>query len=207
MRINLTNVRLSFPVLWTPEEYQPGDKKPRYSATFLVDPGSDNDTTIQSAIRAAASETWGAKADVMLEAFKGNSGKFCYLNGNTRTYDGYAGKLYLSAHRRAPDGAPSVLGPDIDPDTGKLRVLKEADGLPYAGCYVNALVEIYGQTGQNPGIRCGLIGLQFARHGDAFSGAGRAGDSDFAPLDEGIGAGALGSMASSPAAAAGASLA
>lgn len=201
MRTNLKNVRLSFPVLWTPEPFEEGDKKLRYSATFLIEPGSEADQAVQAAIRSAAIEAWGAKANEMLESFKGNSQKFCYLDGSTKSYDGYQGKLYLSAHRSSTDGAPSVFGPDIDPATRKLRLLKEADGLPYAGCYVNALVEIYAQTKKYPGVRCGLIGVQFARHGDAFSGAGRAADSDFAPLDDGIGAGALGAMTDSPAAA------
>ena len=187
----LQDVRLSFPDLFTAVEFEEDGKK-RFNATFLVVPGSENDTAIRAAIEAAAEETWDKKASAMLESFKGNSNKYCYLDGNTKEYDGYEGMMYLAAHRGEADGAPAVKGADIDPATSKVRDLKPADGIPYAGCYVHAVVEIYAQTGKYPGIRCGLVGVQFVRDGDAFSGASRAKDGDFEPITEGISAGDLG---------------
>ncbi len=51
--IFINNVRLAFPVLYQPEEFQAGDGKPRYSATLLVEPDSDADKTIRAAIKDA----------------------------------------------------------------------------------------------------------------------------------------------------------
>ena len=191
-KIKLQDVRLSFPDLFTPVGFEEGDKKLRYNATFLVVPGSENDKAIRAAIDAAAEEAWPKKSAAMLESFKGNSNKYCYLNGDTKDYDGYEGMMYLSSHRGSGDGAPAVKGADIDPSTGKVRDLKAEDGIPYAGCYVHAVVEIYAQSNKYPGIRCGLVGVQFVRDGDAFSGASRAKDGDFEPITEGISAGDLG---------------
>ena len=57
-RVMLNNVRLAFPVLDEPEQFQ-GSGKPRYSAVLLVEPGSENDKKIEAALRKAAGEQWG----------------------------------------------------------------------------------------------------------------------------------------------------
>jgi hypothetical protein len=175
MKVQLANVRLSFPDIWEPKEYEPGDGKPRYNATFLVVPGSSNDKSIRAAIKAVALETFGKKADAMLKAFEGNPQKICYLDGEAKEYDGYAGMWYLSCHRRAVDRRPTILDRDKSP-------LTLADGRPYAGCFVNALVEIYGQNTQNAGIRGSFSGIQFVKDGDAFSGNTIASPDDFEDL-------------------------
>lgn len=192
MKLKLLEVRLSFPDLFVPVSFEEGDKKLRYNATFLIEPGSENDKLIRATIKAVAEEVWSKKAEAMLGSFHGNTNKYCYLDGNTKEYDGYEGLWYLSSHRASGDGPPAIKGADIDPATGKVRDLKPDDGVIYAGCYVHALVDIYAQTNKYPGIRCGLVGVQFVKPGDAFSGAGRASDDDFAPITDGITADDLG---------------
>lgn len=186
-KLKLTDVRLSFPDLWEPVEYQAGDGKPRYNASFLIEPKSENDKKIRAAIAEAAKEEWGAKADKLVESFKGNANKYCYLDGDLKDYDGYAGMMVLSSHRRAKDGPVGVYSNAIDPQTGKVAILPNGCGRPYAGCYVNASVEIYAQKGENAGVRCGLVAVQFVRDGDAFSGSKPPSPDDFEPLavDEG----------------------
>ena len=183
MKLKLTDVRLSFPDLHEPVEYQVGDGKPRYNASFLVVPGSANDKAINTAITEACNDVFEKKADKMLESIKGNPNKFCYLDGDTKEYDGYAGMMVLAAHRRAKDGPVGVYLNVIDPQTGKVAVAPANCGKPYAGCYVNASVEIYAQKGENPGVRCGLIAVQFARDGDSFSGSKPATPDDFEPIE------------------------
>lgn len=173
-RVILKNVRLSFPTLWEPKEYEPGDGRPRYSATFLVDPGSENEVNIRKAIKAEADAKWGKKADAILKSLEGNSNKFCYLDGSIKEYTGYEGKFYLTSHRQASSGPPAVVDKDktpLAPDSGK----------PYGGCYVNASVDIYAQAGANQGIRCGLVAIQFAADGEAFAGSPATAD-DFDDL-------------------------
>lgn len=196
-KVKLKDVRLSFPDLWVPTQYE-GKGAFRYNASFLIEPGSANDIAVQEAIIAAATETYQKKATAVLESIRGNSNKFCYMKGDSKDYEGYAGMMVLASHRKQENGAPMVLGRDIDPELGlgedgrpQLRRLKASDGKPYAGCYVNATADIYGQDGTHPGIRCGLLGVQFSRDGDAFSGAGRGDPADFEDLGEGADAESL----------------
>ena len=177
--VKLKDVRLSFPDLFTAKDYQ-GNGKFRYSATFLIVPGSENDKLIQAAILAAAKEEYGKDAG-QIEAWRGNPQKFCYTPGSLKKYDGYEGMMALSTHRYATQGRVGVYNRDLTP-------LTEADGKPYGGCYVNARVEIWAQGGKNAGIRGGLVSVQFVRDGDAFSGATKPSADDFELIEEGANA-------------------
>ena len=176
--MKLKNVRLSFPVLFEPKEFQAGDGKPRYDATPLVPKGSEQDKAIWALIKQEMAAAFGKKADAQLEAWKGNANKFCYRDGDLASYDGYEGMMSLACHRRASDGAPGVFDNVRDSATGKARVIKESDGRIYAGCYVNINVSIYViSKGTFPGVFASFSGIQFAGDGDAFSGS-RADDAD-----------------------------
>jgi hypothetical protein len=67
--------------------------------------------------------------------------------------------------------------------------LTEADGKPYAGCYVNASIELWAQD-NNYGkrVNASLGGVQFARDGDAFAGGGAASEDEFDDLTAGANA-------------------
>lgn len=168
-KVKLSNVRLSFPELWEARQFQAGVGKARYDSTFLVEKGSANDKAVRAAISEAATETWGAKATAQLKALSGDSGKFCYQNGDLKEYDGYEGHMALSSHRNADQGPPAI----VDRMKNKLTI---NDGKPYAGCYVNASVDIWVQQGKYPGVRCTLVGVQFVADGDAFAGAAATDD-------------------------------
>lgn len=196
MKVKLTNVRIAFIDSLRQAAQFDGQGAFRYGATFLIEPGSENDKKMNDAINEAATEAWGKKAEAMLAGFRGNSNKFCYLDGNTKPdYEGFEDMMYVGAHRKQDDGRPLLLDLYADPTTGKpARLIDQSTGewLPgkegriYAGCYVNATIDIYAQTKNYPGIRASLLGVQFAGDGDSFSGARRADDGDFdavAPAD------------------------
>ena len=104
--------------------------------------------------------------------------KVCYWSGDTKEYDGYAGQMALTAKRQESKGRPLVIDKDKSP-------LTEADGKPYAGCYVNASVEIWAQENKyGKTLRCELLGLQFAADGDAFSAGSVADEADFDDLSD-----------------------
>lgn len=180
MKVILKNVRLAFiDALWTPKQYQ-GAGPFRRSATFLVEPGSENDKLIEATIQKVAADKFGKKAASVLASVRGNSNKCAYMDGNTKAdYDGFANMMYLASHRKDADGPVLVLDSNKAP-------LAEGSGKPYAGCYVNASVDIYAQDGQNTGIRSGLIGVQFFRDGDSFGGASRSDGSEFEDLGAGV---------------------
>lgn len=172
----LTRVRLAFPDLFVAKDYQ-DNKRFRYSATLLVEPGSANDKAIQAAIAAEAKAFYKDKAK-QIEAWRGIPQKFCYTSGDLKDYDGFKGMMALALHRYAEQGRPGVFDKNLAP-------LTEADGKPYAGCYVNVRGEIWCQAGQNPGVRGSLISLQFAGDGDAFTAGTKPSPDDFTALEEG----------------------
>lgn len=182
MRIKLTDVRLSYPKLWKAEEFKPGDGKPRYSASFHIEPGSANDKLILDAIKSEAEEKFGQKAALYIDTWKNNSQKTCYVTGDLKDDPHSAGKMILSCHRQKKDGPPTVVDANRAP-------LEEGAGKPYGGCYVDAIVEIYAQTGENPGIRAGFAGVQFRRDGEAFGGGVAAKVEEFDDLSDGTGDG------------------
>ena len=173
--IIIKDVRLSFPRLWTAQEFKAGDGKPRYDASFLIPKGSETDKAIQAAMLAATTETHGKKAPALLAQWAANPNKCCYTDGDTKEYDGYEGMMALSTHRPAKQGDPLIIDRDKSP-------LLETDGRPYAGCYVNAKVSIYAQAGDNPGIRASFSVVQFVRDGDAFAGSGKPTAEEFEEL-------------------------
>lgn len=172
MKVKLSNVRLTFPQLFEPKTVN-GEGKPAFSASFLLDPTHPDLKTVNAAIEAVAKEKWGAKADTVLKTARA-SDKVCLHNGDSKAeYAGYEGNFFISARNAT---RPLV----IDADKSQLT---EQDGKPYAGCYVNASIDVWAQD-NNYGkrINASLSGVQFYRDGDAFVGGGAASSSDFDDL-------------------------
>jgi hypothetical protein len=177
-RVMLRNVRLSFPALWKAEAFKPGDD-PKFKATFLIPKDDPQIKVIEAAILRVLKEKKQDKAAAILKGIRGNSNKFCFQDGDTKSYDGYADHMALSAKSST---RPTILDGNKSP-------LAEEDGKPYAGCYVNASVDVFYYNSQGDGISASLRGVQFVRDGDSFS-AGRPADSDeFEEVAEGAEAG------------------
>jgi len=165
-RAMLTNVRLSFPGLFNAEAFKPGDD-PKFKATFLVPKNDQQIAVIEAKILAALKEKYPTKADQILKQIRGNPNKFCFQDGDTKSYDGYEGMMALSAKSTA---RPTVINADRSP-------LVESDGKPYAGCYVNASIDFFAYDSSGIGVSASLRGVQFVRDGDSFAG-GRPADAD-----------------------------
>lgn len=174
MKIKLQNVRLSFPGLWKAEPFKPGDD-PKFKSTFLIPKGSEQHAAVEKAILEEVRIKYGAKAEKIITQIRGNANKFCYQDGDTKSYDGYEGMMALTAKSTI---RPLVI--DRDRST-----LAEADGKPYAGCYVNASVEIFVYDSSGIGVSAGLAGVQFVKDGDAFGGGQAAAPEDFDELEAG----------------------
>ena len=104
MELMLKNVRIAFcqSALGEAEDYE-GNKNFRHSATFIVEPGSDNDKLIQSAIKTEAATLWGKKAEGMLEDMRGSKTQWCYPKNKKdksgEVYEGFEGMFALGSHR------------------------------------------------------------------------------------------------------------
>jgi hypothetical protein len=185
--VQLKHVRIAFiDELFEPGQYE-GKGDFRHTATFIVEPGSANDKAIQAAIQAEAVAAWGKKADTMLEDLRGDKKAYSYQkNKKDKTgevYEGFEDRYALSGVRKAKDGAPLFLHNVKDPETGKAQRLTGKEGVIYAGCYVNAKVEMWAQAGTYRGMRCGLLGVQYDAPGDSFGGASRPSDDGFDAVD------------------------
>jgi hypothetical protein len=181
--MKLTDVRLSFPTLFTAETVN-GQGEPKYGAQFLVPAGSPLRKQIDEEITRVAVAKWGAKAAAILKANEGIPQKHCFTDGAKRTYDGYEGMWALSA------GRPEKKGPPLRYDRQK-NLLDTDTGVLYAGCYVNASVSFWCQDNQHgKAVRCELLGVQFFRDGDSFGGGSRPNPDDFDDISEGADAAA-----------------
>ena len=175
MKIKLTSVRLAFPALFEAKTVN-GEGKPAFSASFLIAPTDAQVKAINAAIDQVAKDKWGAKAEAVLKQMRAGD-KVCLHDGDLKEqYEGFAGNLYISS--RSPT-RPLVINGDKSP-------LTEADGKPYAGCYVNASIELWAQD-NNYGkrVNASLRGVQFVKDGDAFAGGGSASDDEFDDIASG----------------------
>jgi len=153
--ITLPNVRLSFPHLWTPHAME-ADQEPKFSATFLFDNGEHG--TLLDRIDALIDR-------LALDEFKKKVGfKRCLRDGNEKSeLEGYGdGKSFMTASNKA---RPGVVDRRLNP-------IAEADGVIYAGCYVNATVRLWVQNNNwGKRVNAQLRAVQFVKDGESF-GAG-----------------------------------
>lgn len=174
MKLILPNTRLTFPALFEASDFD-GDGNFKFRAGLLIPKGSENDKKIWAAVKQVAKDAWGAKADSILDSIKHIPNRAGYRDGDLKDSDGYEGCMYLNAANKA---RPRVLDRDKTP-------LVAADGRPYSGCYVNAVVTVYAYDNKGKGIGFSLGGIQFLRDGDAFAGGGVASEEDFDDIAEG----------------------
>lgn len=169
MLVKLKNVRLAFPQLFEAKTVN-GEGEPAYSASFIFDKKHSAYKEVDAAIDAVAKEKWGDKATAVLKDLRAKD-KVALHDGDLKSdYDGYAGNFFVSSRSKK---RPLVID-------GDKSVLTVADGRPYGGCYVNANVEVWAMDNQfGKRVSASLVGVQFAKDGDAFSGSAPASVDDF----------------------------
>lgn len=161
-KIKLSNVRLSFPSLFRKAVFSGEETK--YEATFLIDKSSQADkiAEIDAAIKALVKDA--------LKGAKLPADKICLRDGDDVEYAGYAGHMSIKA---SSSKRPMVLDRDRSP-------LAEDDNRLYAGCYVNAILELWVQNNQwGKRINANLLGVQFFKDGEPFSDGVTASADDF----------------------------
>ena len=154
-KIKLNNVRLSFPSIFNKSEFN--GQVGKFEATFLMNKESQAKmiADVEAQIALIQKDN---KAKVSPD-------KICLKDGEFVDYDGYAGCMSIKA---GSNRRPTVLGRDKAP-------VVEEDNIVYAGCYVNAVIELwYQDNSYGKRVNCNLLGIQFAKDGDTFG----AGDTD-----------------------------
>lgn len=185
MKVKLSNVRAAFLVVFEPEKFQ-GTGELAYSGQLILDPTEHAAQIVElnKAIKALAVEKWGAKGEAMLAEMR-KKDNVCYhpkayTNASGEVYDGFEGMHYVSFRNSGKNGAPPTRVTILDRDKTPLTA---ADGRPYSGCYVNVSLELWAQD-NNYGkrINASLGGIQFVKHGDAFSGGAPTSPDEFDDL-------------------------
>jgi hypothetical protein len=170
MKIKLQNVRLSFPSLFQKAVFE--GKEGKFEATFLLD--KESQASLISEIN--------DKIDTFLASkFPGQAvpksiKRTCFQDGDTKDYDGYANQMAIKggSNRRI-----TIIDRDKTP-------LTEEDGKLYAGCYVNAVLELW-YSDHNLGgkqVLANLNGVQFVKDGEAFGDGDTNALDDFESLEE-----------------------
>ena len=173
MKLMLKNVRIAFPALFQAKTVN-GEGAPAFSAAFIFEPGHPAEKMLRDAYEAVGKEKWGAKWPTVKKAMEG-AGKLLVQDGDVKAdYDGYPGNLFVNARSKT---RPLVIDEQRNP-------LTESDGRPYAGCYVNASIELWPQDNQyGKRINASLRGVQFFADGEAFAGGGAASEDEFDEVD------------------------
>lgn len=173
MKIKLENVRLAFPNLFEAKTVN-GEGEPAFSASFLMTPNHPGIKALREAFEAIGKDKWGAKWPTVKKEIEAKD-RYALHDGDTKAdYAGFEGNLFVSSRNKS---RPLVIDRDKSPLTSQ-------DGKPYAGCYVNASIELWPQD-NNYGkrINASLRGVQFLKDGDAFAGGGAASDDEFDSVD------------------------
>jgi len=148
VKVHLKNVRLSFPSIFNRATFD--GKEGKYEATLLLDKSDTKtkakiDKVIEDAIKAAN--------------VKVPNDKRCLKDGDDSEYDGYENVWSIKA---SSSKRPTLIDRDKTP-------IVEDDDILYAGCYVNAIIDVWIQNNQyGKRANANLYGLQFVKDGEAF---------------------------------------
>lgn len=173
MKIKLENVRLAFPQLFEAKSVN-GEGDPAFSATFIIPPEHPVTQTLRDGFEVVGKDKWSGKWATVKKEIEAKD-RTALHDGDTKAgYAGFEGNLFVSARNKS---RPTVVDRDRSP-------LVSADGRPYSGCYVNALIELWAQdNAYGKRINASLRGVQFIRDGDAFLGGGAASEDEFDAVD------------------------
>ena len=164
----IRNARLSFPSLFKKGEFN-GKQNDKFEATFLF---PKTDTKTYDAVMASIEEV---KKEGKLKV---TDDKLCIKDGDFIDYDGYEGMWAVKASNGK---RPPVFDRD-------LSIIAEEDEKVYAGCYVNAKIDFWGQNNSyGKRVNSNLLSVQFVKDGDSFEGSfvGTADDFDVIEDDDG----------------------
>jgi hypothetical protein len=175
--IKLENVRLSFPDIFQPRKQDDGSKG-SYGASLIMAPDHPAVQIIAAEMIALAKEKWPKDHEVNYAAMK-ETARLCLRGGAGKAkFAGYKGNVYISANNKSPI---KVF------DSKNRMITSECEEAPYAGCNVNATVELWVQDHPSFGqrINATLRGIQFHSDNEAFGSGSVAEDDEFGAPTEG----------------------
>jgi Protein of unknown function (DUF2815) len=190
-------VRCAWPSLFVARQYN-GTGSWRCGAQLIIQKDHPQAQELKDMIQAAATAKWKDKAPARLKAAMSKD-KVCLRDGDLA---GHLDCWVVSANCAGGETQASAKRPSVFDAANRniLQIAKEVEGphtqskpelyeyaqeiCPvYAGCYVNAVIDIYAMDQYGDQINAGLVGVQFARDGESFGGAAGLEAGAFEPLE------------------------
>ena len=176
----IKKARLGFPQLLVPKAVAGGE--PKYSANFILDLDAPEWAEMVQIAMAMATAKWGENTAGVMALIKQDKRLRCYgkgeekLDKNGKVYDGFGGKLYISASNK---NQPNLYGGDAQllPPTAPLNQLFAG------GNYCSGVISFWLQDNSfGRGIRANLDGVQFVSEGEHFGATGPDAGAIFQPI-------------------------
>jgi len=168
-KFTIKNARLSFPSLFHKAEFDGVETK--FEGTLLLDKDTQADqiAELEKHIDAFIKEKFPKGAPKALKTT-------CLVDGDTKDYDGYENQMAFKGTNKK---RPTLVNRD------RTQIVEEDDIL-YAGCYVNAIVDLWYSDHPKGGkqILGNLHGVQFVKDGDAFGAESTAAADEFEALED-----------------------
>ena len=181
--IYLSNVRLSFPNIAEPrvQKNDNGQERIAYGADLIMPESHAGYQQFMQVYAAKAAEKWKEHAQAAMQMIHGDRKARCYGTAadkiDKKTYQpfaGYAGNAYITVSSKVQ---PQLFDPaGVLVDANNTMAYKALAMKLYGGCFVNAAIRPWIQMANREksygnGIRCDLIGIQFAGDGEPFGEA------------------------------------
>lgn len=172
--IFLQNVRLSFPHIAEPQERSASGRTWReWNADFILPADHPGYAKFMETYGKLAQEKWKEHAQQVMQMIHADRNTRAYGDGkeriNKKTYeqlDGYQGMMYITASNK--NQMPQIFRTDGTQVEAAMEAQQIARQM-YGGCYVNVAIKLWLQDNEHGrGIRCDLIGIQFAGDGEPF---------------------------------------
>lgn len=167
-KIRVYDARLSYPKLFHPDSFSI-DQKPKFSASIILKENDPQVEQIREVIEEVKKAQWPRSAPRMAREL--------IRDGAEKDQDGYGpGVFFINANN---DVRPKLRG------KYKNEEVSEEDGIFYAGCYVDVILQIWAQDNRyGKAINAALLGVQFRRAGEPMAGGRSAKDDDFEDIDD-----------------------
>lgn len=187
-KIKIRRARAQYPNVFVAKNFE-GEGRERYSITLILPKDHPDLAALTKYQKQVAQEKFGSKTAAVYKEMQA-SNRLAIHDGDTKAAKpGFADNLFINAGVYEDDDAVAgglpVYDKFKDAATGKAKKLTAADGRIYAGCYVNAVINLWAQDNQwGRRINAKLLSVQFADDGEKLSFGATSDADDYEAVDE-----------------------
>ena len=195
MKLYVKNARLSFTQSLFEAQAGPQGGKVKFSVAVIVEPSSlgyageaNPDSAAgkaaglkygpfleaaSKAITDAAGKKWGPKSGEVVQSMKAQNRLFLHDGAEKESIPGYAGNKFFNANNEIRPVIRHKNGAQLD----------AKDGVIYAGCYADVVVDVWPQDNQfGKRINASLLSVTFSHDGERLAGGSTASADDYAEI-------------------------